>query len=69
VASSGPDHDKHFTAHVYVDAELYGVGDGRSKKEAEQNAAREALSRLEEEVLDLERSGGRPERGPDARAS
>jgi ribonuclease-3 len=49
VASSGPDHDKRFTAHVYVEAELYGVGDGRSKKEAEQNAAREALGRLEPE--------------------
>jgi ribonuclease III len=69
VASSGPDHDKHFTAHVYIDAELYGVGDGRSKKEAEQNAAREALARLEEEVADLQRTTGRPERGPDARAS
>jgi ribonuclease III len=47
IASTGPDHDKHFTAHVYIDADLYGVGDGRSKKEAEQNAAREALARLE----------------------
>jgi ribonuclease-3 len=46
VASSGPDHDKRFTAHVYVDDELYGAGSGRSKKEAEQEAAREALERL-----------------------
>lgn len=67
VASSGPDHDKHFTAHVYVDAELYGVGDGRSKKEAEQNAAREALGRLEDEVAELPPSPG--ERGTNARAS
>jgi ribonuclease III len=65
VASTGPDHDKHFTAHVYVDAELYGVGDGRSKKEAEQNAARGALEKLADEPpLDP-----RDERGPDARAS
>lgn len=48
VASSGPDHDKRFTAHVYVDEELYGVGTGRSKKEAEQGAALEALDRIEE---------------------
>jgi ribonuclease-3 len=60
VASSGPDHDKRFTAHVYVESELFGVGEGRSKKEAEQNAAREALARLEELGT---------ERGRDARAS
>jgi ribonuclease-3 len=47
VAADGPDHDRRFTAHVYVDAELYGAGTGRSKKEAEQQAAREALERLE----------------------
>ena len=63
VASSGPDHDKRFTAHVYIESELFGVGEGRSKKEAEQNAAREALARLEaDEEL-------RAERGRDARAS
>jgi ribonuclease III len=69
VASSGPDHDKHFTAHVYVDAELYGVGDGRSKKEAEQNAAREALGRLEAEVAGLELPADEDQRGTGARAS
>jgi ribonuclease-3 len=47
VAADGPDHDRRFTAFVYVDAELYGAGMGRSKKEAEQHAAREALERLE----------------------
>jgi ribonuclease-3 len=60
VASSGPDHDKRFTAHVFVGAELYGVGDGRSKKEAEQNAARRALEKL---------TGSTDEGGSDARAS
>jgi ribonuclease-3 len=49
VASSGPDHDKRFIAHVYLQDELFGVGSGRSKKEAEQSAAREALERFEEE--------------------
>lgn len=48
VASSGPDHDKRFTAHVYIDGESYGSGIGHSKKEAEQRAAREALDKLEE---------------------
>lgn len=47
VAATGPDHDRRFTAHVYVDSELYGAGSGRSKKEAEQQAAREALERIE----------------------
>jgi ribonuclease-3 len=48
VASSGPDHDKRFTAHVFMAGESSGSGTGRSKKEAEQHAAREALDRLEE---------------------
>jgi ribonuclease-3 len=52
VASSGPDHDKSFTAHVYVTEELYGVGEGSSKKSAEQVAAREALERLEQEATE-----------------
>ena len=47
VASSGPDHERRFTAHVYAGPDLYGSGSGRSKKEAEQEAAREALQRLE----------------------
>lgn len=56
VASSGPDHDKRFIAHVYVSDELYGVGSGHSKKEAEQSAAREALERLVSEVRDARAS-------------
>ena len=47
VAASGPDHDKRFVAHVYVADELYGAGTGRSKKSAEQGAAREALDRIQ----------------------
>ncbi len=47
VASSGPDHDKRFVAEVYVGSELQGAGSGRSKKQAEQNAAREALAKLD----------------------
>lgn len=48
VGAFGPDHAKRFTAQVYVEDELYGAGGGRSKKEAEQNAARQALTRLAE---------------------
>jgi ribonuclease-3 len=46
VASSGPDHAKSFSARVHVGEQLAGEGAGRSKKEAEQNAARDALLRL-----------------------
>jgi len=49
VAASGPDHDRRYIADVYVSGERYGTGAGRSKKEAEQVAAREALGRLAQE--------------------
>ena len=65
VAASGPDHDKRFDAHVYLGSDLYGSGTGRSKKEAEQQAAREALVRLDSEPDPLEK----PEGETDARAS
>jgi ribonuclease III len=42
----GPDHEKEFTATVYLAGEPLGTGTGRSKKEAEQQAAREAFERL-----------------------
>jgi ribonuclease-3 len=40
---SGPDHEKHFLVEVRLDGNTVGKGGGRSKKEAEQQAAREAL--------------------------
>ncbi len=42
VHAEGPDHAKHFSATVYVDGCAYGTGEGRSKKQAEQSAARTA---------------------------
>jgi ribonuclease-3 len=42
----GPDHEKEFTATVYLNGEALGRGVGRSKKEAEQQAAREAYERM-----------------------
>ena len=39
----GPDHDKHFSVEVHLNNNVIGRGGGRSKKEAEQQAAREAL--------------------------
>ena len=43
VKESGPDHDKHFVVEVHLNSNVIGKGGGRSKKEAEQQAAREAL--------------------------
>ncbi|HMU56083.1 MAG TPA: ribonuclease III [Nitrospira sp.] len=47
VRETGPDHDKVFEVVVTVKDEPVGRGTGRSKKEAEQSAARQALQRLE----------------------
>jgi ribonuclease III len=49
VVETGPDHAKQFTATVLLAGEPYGTGQGRSKKEAEQKAAREAYERLARE--------------------
>lgn len=46
VEGSGPDHDRRFAAVVSVLGTDYGSGEGRSKKEAEQEAARMALETL-----------------------
>lgn len=43
VEGSGPDHDRHFVATLTVDGVVMGTGDGKSKKEAQQAAARDAL--------------------------
>ena len=43
VDESGPDHDKRFTVRVMLNSNVIGEGKGRSKKSAEQSAAREAL--------------------------
>lgn len=39
----GPDHDKHFFVEVRLNSNVIGRGQGRSKKNAEQQAAKEAL--------------------------
>ncbi len=48
VSEQGPAHDRRFVSEVYLEEQLVGRGEGRSKKEAEQQAASEALSRLSE---------------------
>ena len=46
VGSSGPDHAKVFEARVTINGQTAGSGTGRSKKEAEQAAARNALDEM-----------------------
>ena len=43
---SGPDHDKRFQASVTIEDEVKGLGWGKSKKEAEQEAAKNALEEI-----------------------
>ncbi len=42
---TGPDHDKHFTVGVHLRTKLLAEGEGKSKQEAEQAAARNALEK------------------------
>jgi ribonuclease-3 len=42
----GPPHDRRFTAAAVIDGEEAGIGRGRSKKDAEQEAAKEAMGKL-----------------------
>ncbi|XP_045926974.1 interferon-induced, double-stranded RNA-activated protein kinase-like isoform X3 [Micropterus dolomieu] len=51
VGSVGPDHIKTFTLRAVLNGKVYPDGVGRSKKEARQNAAKNALKSLEEEPL------------------
>ncbi len=50
VVERGPDHEKEFTATVFVGGRELGHGVGRSKKEAEQRAARQAYDRLSKDA-------------------
>jgi len=43
VKETGPDHGKVFTVGVYIDGEMIATGDGKSKQDAEQEAAKKAL--------------------------
>ncbi len=48
ISEEGPDHDKRFTARLSHKNTVLGIGKGKSKKEAEQNAAYEAMQKLKE---------------------
>ena len=46
ISAEGPDHMKVFRISAVIDGENYGIGEGRTKKAASQNAARAALEKL-----------------------
>lgn len=47
VSEHGPDHDKYFSSQVICDGKILAIGDGKSKKAAEMEAARKALEKME----------------------
>lgn len=50
VKETGPAHDKHFISRVVFDGLEIGRGEGKTKKEAEQNAAKDALAKKVDKV-------------------
>ena len=46
VKESGPDHDKTYDVEVYINGKKSGSGSGKTKKEAEQQAAKHAMGNL-----------------------
>lgn len=50
VSAEGPDHDKHFVVSVSVGDNVIAEGEGKSKQEAEQEAAKKALEAEKPEV-------------------
>ncbi len=60
VRDEGPDHSKLFTVQVWGDKKPLGVGQGKSKQQAEKEAARDALEKMERE------NGGEPMTGTDS---
>ena len=50
VSEEGPDHDKRFVVKAMLNSNEIGRGEGRSKKEAEQQAARQALELFGEPI-------------------
>ena len=65
VSDRGPDHAKVFYAEVFVGGRSRGHGQGRSKKQAEQVAARQAWHLLAAEVPEAEGAAEADVAGPD----
>jgi len=60
IRHEGPDHSKRFFATVLLRGETWGTGEGRSKKQAEQAAARVAWRSLREREIPSSNDGPRP---------
>lgn len=54
VAETGPDHKKRFSVELRVNDVIWGLGEGHSKKEAEEEAARDAISQYEDGLLSVD---------------
>jgi len=65
VRERGPDHDKVFEVEIVIRRQPQGLGTGKSKKEAEQEAARRVLVALNDREL-LTNPTGDPLRSPDS---
>ena len=50
IREEGPEHERRFTVEVAVGTQLFGVGTGRSKKDAEQAAAFQALEKVQQSL-------------------
>jgi ribonuclease III len=51
VSEKGPDHAKSFVTEIAVGGKVLGKGEGRSKKQSEQEAAKQALDELQKEAV------------------
>ncbi len=63
VGESGPPHERTYEVLLTINGEAYGTGFGRNKKEAQQNAARDALLKLQVELETEQESGTDPQFG------
>ncbi|HZA55011.1 MAG TPA: putative dsRNA-binding protein, partial [Candidatus Udaeobacter sp.] len=48
VSETGPDHEKRFVTEITLGGKVLGQGEGRTKKQSEQEAAKQALYELQE---------------------
>lgn len=53
ILEEGPEHKKTFTISISIDGKEYGQGEGENKKKAEQNAAKNAIKRINQETKEL----------------
>ena len=54
ISETGPDHEKFFVTEIIIGGKVLGKGEGRSKKQSEQDAAKKAHPALLEPVMRVE---------------